>query len=120
LCKRGILAHRSPHEEHETSEQAHAGQRGEEVRDIRRASRRHHSAEEKIRIVLEGLRGEVSVATSILSLVEGVSGGEAGKKRLAGDTAREATSYDRAEGRRPCWRSNGGLAEIVESICRIV
>ena len=32
------------------------------VRDIRRATRRHHSAEEKIRIVLEGLRGEVSIA----------------------------------------------------------
>ncbi len=32
------------------------------VRDIRRATRRHHSAEEKIRIVLEGLRGEVGIA----------------------------------------------------------
>src|ERR1700758_3904988 len=32
------------------------------VRDIRRATRRHHSAEEKIRIVLEGLRGEDSIA----------------------------------------------------------
>jgi transposase-like protein len=32
------------------------------VRDIRRATRRHHSAEEKIRIVLEGLRSEVSIA----------------------------------------------------------
>ena len=32
------------------------------VRDIRRNTRRHHSAEEKIRIVLEGLRGEVSIA----------------------------------------------------------
>ncbi len=32
------------------------------VRDIRRATRRHHSAEEKIRIVLEGLRGEHSIA----------------------------------------------------------
>jgi len=32
------------------------------VRDIRRATRRHHSAEEKIRIVLAGLRGEVSIA----------------------------------------------------------
>jgi transposase-like protein len=32
------------------------------VRDIRRATRRHHSAEEKIRIVLEGLRGKVSIA----------------------------------------------------------
>jgi len=32
------------------------------VRDIRRATRRHFSAEEKIRIVLEGLRGEESIA----------------------------------------------------------
>ena len=32
------------------------------VRDIRRATRRHYSAEEKIRIVLEGLRGEDSIA----------------------------------------------------------
>jgi transposase len=63
------------------------------VREIRRATRRHHSAEEKIRIVLEGLRGENSIAElcrkegnqsePLLSLVEG----EAGKKRLAGDTA---------------------------------
>jgi hypothetical protein len=35
------------------------------VRDIRRATRRRHSAEEKIRIVLEGLRGEVSIAESL-------------------------------------------------------
>ena len=34
------------------------------VRDIRRATRRHHSAEEKIRIVLEGLRGEVALPNS--------------------------------------------------------
>src|SRR5215468_2829355 len=70
------------------------------VRDIRRATRRHHSAEEKIRIVLEGLRGEDSIAE--LCRKEGISQNlyyrwskeflEAGKKRLAGDTAREATS----------------------------
>src|SRR5580693_3726738 len=66
------------------------------VRDIRRATRRHHSAEEKIRIVLEGLRGEVSIAE--LCRKEGINQNlyyrwskeflEAGKKRLAGDTAR--------------------------------
>jgi transposase len=70
------------------------------VRDIRRNTRRHHSAEEKIRIVLEGLRGEVSIAE--LCRKEGINQSlyyrwskeflEAGKKRLAGDTAREATS----------------------------
>jgi len=72
----------------------------ETVRDIRRATRRHFSAEEKIRIVLEGLRGEDSVAE--LCRKEGVAQNlyyrwskeflEAGKKRLAGDTAREASS----------------------------
>src|SRR6266404_4947725 len=70
------------------------------VRDIRRATRRHHSAEEKIRIVLEGLRGEDSIAE--LCRKEGINQNlyyrwskeflEVGKKRLAGDTAREATS----------------------------
>src|SRR5262249_24542947 len=70
------------------------------VRDIRRATRRHRSAEEKIRIVLEGLRGEDSIAE--LCRKEGIYQNlyyrwskeflEAGKKRLAGDTAREATS----------------------------
>ncbi len=72
------------------------------VRDIRRATRKHHSAEEKIRIVLSGLRGEDSIAE--LCRREGISQNlyyrwskeflEAGKKRLAGDTAREATSDD--------------------------
>src|SRR5215471_11451934 len=62
------------------------------VRDIRRATRRHHSAEEKIRIVLEGLRGEDSIAE--LCRKEGINQNlyyrwskeflEAGKKRLAG------------------------------------
>ena len=70
------------------------------VRDIRRATRRHYSPEEKIRIVLEGLRGEDSIAE--LCRREGINSNvyyrwskeflEAGKKRLAGDTAREATS----------------------------
>jgi len=70
------------------------------VRDIRRATRCQYSAEEKIRIVLEGLRGEESIAE--LCRREGINTNiyyrwskeflEAGKKRLAGDTAREATS----------------------------
>ena len=72
------------------------------VRDIRRATRRHYSAEEKIRVVLEGLRGEDSIAE--LCRREGINSNvyyrwskeflEAGKKRLSGDTAREATSED--------------------------
>jgi transposase len=70
------------------------------IRDIRRATRRHFSAEEKIRIVVEGLRGEESIAE--LCRREGIASSmyygwskeflEAGKRRLAGDTARAATS----------------------------
>jgi len=72
------------------------------VRDIRRKTRRKHSTEEKIRIVLEGLRGEESIAS--LCRREGIAESlyyswskeflEAGKKRLAGDTARQATSNE--------------------------
>ena len=70
------------------------------IRDIRRATRRHFSAEDKIRIVLEGLRGEESIAE--LCRREGIASSmyygwskeflEAGKKRLAGDATRAATS----------------------------
>ena len=70
------------------------------VKGIRRATRKRYSAEEKIRIVLDGLRGEHSIAE--LCRREGIAEGlyyswskeflEAGKRRLAGDTARAATS----------------------------
>jgi transposase len=70
------------------------------VRDIRRATRKHHSAEDKIRIVLEGLRGEDSIAA--VCRREGIAESlyyawskqflESGKRRLAGDTARAATT----------------------------
>jgi transposase len=70
------------------------------VREIKRKTRRKFSSEEKIRIVLEGLRGEESVAE--LCRREGINPNlyynwskeflEAGKKRLKGDTKREATS----------------------------
>ena len=70
------------------------------VKDIRRATRRHFSAEDKIRIVLEGLRGEDSIAE--LCRKEGIAQSlyyawskefmEAGKRRLAGDTARAAST----------------------------
>src|SRR6476661_22996 len=70
------------------------------VRNIRRATRKHHAAEEKIRIVLDGLRGETSIAE--LCRREGIAESmyyswskeflEAGKRRLAGDTARAATT----------------------------
>ena len=70
------------------------------VRDIRRKTRKQYTAEEKIRIVVSGLRGEESIAA--LCRREGIAEGlyyswskeflEAGKKRLAGDTGRQATS----------------------------
>jgi transposase len=70
------------------------------MKDIRRVTRRHFSAEDKIRIVLDGLRGEDSIAE--LCRKEGIAQSlfytwskefmEAGKRRLAGDTARAATT----------------------------
>ena len=78
------------------------------VGDIRRKTRRRFSAEEKIRIVLEGLRGEESIAA--LCRREGLNPNlyyrwskeflEAGKKRLLGDTTREATSTEVADVRK--------------------
>ncbi len=68
------------------------------IKDIRRATRKQYSAEEKIRIVLDGLRGEETIAE--LCRREGIAQSiyykwskeflEAGKRRLAGDTARSA------------------------------
>ena len=70
------------------------------VRDIKRRTRRHFGAEDKIRVILQGLRGEESVAE--ICRKEGLHQNlyyrwskeflEAGKKRLAGDTVREAGS----------------------------
>lgn len=70
------------------------------IRTIRRKTRRQYSAEEKIRIVLQGLRGEDSIAA--LCRREGIAQSlyykwskeflEAGKSRLAGDTKRQASS----------------------------
>ena len=70
------------------------------VKNIRRRTSRKYSAEEKIRIVLAGLRGEESIAA--LCRREGIAESlyykwskeflEAGKRRLSGDTERQATS----------------------------
>ena len=78
------------------------------VKDIRRRTRKQHSAEEKIRIVLAGLRGEESIAA--LCRREGIAESlyyswskeflEAGKKRLAGDTERQANTGEVREFRR--------------------
>ena len=90
------------------------------IKAIRRATRRHFSAEDKIRIVLEGLRGEDSIAE--LCRREGIVQNlyyrwskdflEAGKKRLAGDTARAATSDEVKELRREA----GALKEVVAEL----
>ncbi len=91
------------------------------VRDIRRATRRHYSAEEKIRIVLEGLRGEDSIAE--LCRLEGINSNvyyrwskeflEAGKKRLSGDTVREATSDEVKQLRTEATALKETLAELL-------
>ena len=72
------------------------------VKEIRRHTRKKYSAEEKIRIVIEGLRGEISIAE--LCRKEGINANlyynwskdflEAGKRRLAGDIKREATTNE--------------------------
>ena len=90
------------------------------VKDIRRATRRHFSAEEKIRIVLEGLRGEDSIAE--LCRREGISQNlyyrwskeflEAGKKRLAGDAARAATSDEVRDLRREASALKAVVADL--------
>jgi transposase len=87
------------------------------VKAIRRVTRKRHSAEEKIRIVLDGLRGEASIAE--LCRREGIAESlyygwskeflEAGKRRLAGDTARAATT-DEVKGLRQEARA---LKEVV-------
>ena len=90
------------------------------VREIRRKTRRRFAPEEKIRIVLDGLRGEQSI--SELCRREGIASNlyyrwskdflEGGKKQLAGDTVREATS-DEVKGLRS---ENRELKEVVAEI----
>jgi transposase len=90
------------------------------VREIKRQTRRKYSCEEKIRIVLEGLRGEDSIAA--LCRREGISPNvyynwskeflEAGKRRLMGDTKREASSGEVTELR----RENSRLKELVAEL----
>jgi len=90
------------------------------LKDIRRQTRRQHSAEEKIRIVLEGLLGEESIAE--LCRREGIAASmyygwskeflEAGKRWLAGDTARAATS-DEVKNLR---RESTALKEVVADL----
>jgi transposase len=90
------------------------------VREIRRKTRKKYSAEEKIRIVLEGLRGESSIAE--LCRREGIHANlyykwskeflEAGKKRLLGDTTRQASTPEVSDLR----RENAQLKELVADL----
>jgi transposase len=90
------------------------------IQDIKRKTRRKFSAEEKIRIVIEGLRGEESVAE--LCRREGIASNlyyrwskdflEAGKSRLQGDTQREANTTEVEELR----KQNGDLKEVVAEL----
>lgn len=90
------------------------------VKEIRRNTRRKFSSEEKIRIVLDGLRGESSIAE--LCRREGINSNlyyrwskdflEAGKKRLAGDTVREANG-DEVTGLK---KENQDLKQVVAEL----
>ena len=90
------------------------------VRDIQRRTRRQYSSEEKIRIVLEGLRGEESIAA--LCRREGIAESlyyswskeflQAGKKRLSGDTKRQATTTEVRDLR----QENLSLKELVAEL----
>ena len=90
------------------------------IKDIRRATRKQYSSEEKIRIVLEGLRGEESIAA--LCRREGIAESlyynwskeflEAGKRRLAGDTARAATTGEVQDLRRETRALKEAVADL--------
>ena len=91
------------------------------VREIRRQTRKRYSSEEKNRIVLEGLRGEYSIAE--LCRREGIAQGlyykwskeflEAGKRRLSGDTERQATSSEVKDLRREMSDLKEALADVL-------
>ena len=93
---------------------------GSVVREIRRKTRRKFSAEEKIRIVLEGLKGEAPIAE--ICRREGISPNlyynwskeflEAGKRRLQGNTTREASSSEVLDLR----KENAQLKELVATL----
>lgn len=91
------------------------------VRDIKRNTRRKYSSEEKIRIVIEGMRGESSIAE--LCRREGIAQNlyyrwskdfmESGKKRLNGDTQREANSTEVSELRKENTQLKEAVAELL-------
>src|SRR4029078_7325808 len=120
-----FLAHRSPHgaKMRQKSNSTPASSEAL-VRNIRRATRKHHAAEEKIRIVLDGLRGETSIAE--LCGREGIAESmyyswskvflEAGKRRLAGDTARAATTDEVKQLRREAQDLKEGVPEQAREV----
>ena len=96
------------------------------MKDIRRKTRRHFSAEDKIRIVLDGLRGDDSIAE--LCRRDGIAQSlyytwskefmEAGKRRLAGDTARAATTDEVKDLRRQA-RDLKSLRRLLWMVVRV-
>ena len=90
------------------------------VREIKRKTRRKFSSEEKIRIILEGLKAEESIAT--ICRREGIAPTlyykwskaflEAGKRRLQGDTVREASSNEVTDLR----KENEQLKQLVAEV----
>ena len=90
------------------------------ISELKRKTRKVYSSEEKIRIVIEGMRGETSIAE--LCRKEGISQAnyykwskdfmEAGKKRLSGDTMREANTSEVRE----LMGENGSLKELVAEL----
>ena len=88
------------------------------VREIKRKTRRKFNSEEKIRIILEGLKGEESIAA--ICRREGIAPSlyysktflQAGKRRLQGDTMREANSDEVSELR----QENEQLKQLVAEL----
>jgi len=91
------------------------------IKQIRNKDRRIFTSEQKINIVVEGLRGEISVAELCRKYAINESQFykwnkdflEAGKKRLSGDTTREATSDEVAELRKENQRLKETVADLV-------
>jgi transposase len=90
------------------------------ISDLKRKTRRSYSSEEKIRIILEGFRGETTVAE--LCRREDISQAiyykwskdfmEAGKSRLKGDTLREANTTEVQELK----KENSALKEVAANL----
>jgi len=91
------------------------------ISELKRKTRKNYSSEDKIRIIIEGMRGEVSVAE--LFRQEGIAQAnyykwskdfmEAGKKRLNGDTMREANTSEVTSLK----HENHDLKEFVAELC---